>query len=100
MKGMYKYPDDPSLTSHLMMAINISAIMEPDDLKQRMADFTHKIHASPMWDESKEMLLPGELEYRSKQARKTNGIPIPQNLYDELIALAKELDVHVDLPIK
>jgi len=100
MKGMYKYPDDPSLTSHLMMAINISAIMEPDDLKSRMADFSEMIHTSPMWDKNSEMLLPGELEYRSEQARKTNGIPLPQNLYDELIALAKELGVDVDLPIK
>jgi len=93
MKGMYKYPDDPSLTSHLMMAINISAIMEPDDLKERMADFTHKIHASPMWDESKEMLLPGELEYRSEQARKANGIPLPPQLFEDLTALGQELGV-------
>lgn len=34
MKGMYKYPDDPSLTSHTMLAINIAAIMEPDELKK------------------------------------------------------------------
>ncbi|MFC1879291.1 Ldh family oxidoreductase, partial [Chloroflexota bacterium] len=100
MKGMYKYPDDPSLTSHLMMAINISAILDPDDLKSRMAEFSEKIHTSPMWDEDSEMLLPGELEHRSEQVRKINGIPLPQNLYDELIALAKELGVDVDLPIK
>ena len=29
MKGMYKYPNDPSLTSHLMVAVNVSAIMDP-----------------------------------------------------------------------
>jgi LDH2 family malate/lactate/ureidoglycolate dehydrogenase len=99
MKGMYRYPDDPSLTSHLMMAINISAIMEPDEMKARMADFAGRIHASPMWDESKEMLLPGEPEYRTEVSRKVNGIPLPQNLYNELVALAKELGVNVDLPI-
>lgn len=98
MKGMYKYPDDPSLTSHLMMALNISAILEPDELKARMADFVEKIHASPMWDESKAMLLPGEPEYRSEQARKTNGIPLPENLYEELLALADDLGVEASLP--
>jgi LDH2 family malate/lactate/ureidoglycolate dehydrogenase len=97
MKGMYRYPDDPSLTSHLMMAINISAIMEPDEMKARMADFAEKIHASPMWDESKEMLLPGELEYRTEAFRKANGIPLPKNLYQELLALAKELEVTAPL---
>ncbi len=98
MKGMYKYPDDPSLTSHMMMAINISAIMEPDEMKQRMADFTQKIHASPMWDEKQKMLLPGEIEYQTMQHRKQNGIPLPSNLYEELLTLAKEMNVQATLP--
>jgi len=93
MKGMYKYPEDPSLTSHLMMAMNISAIMEPDEMKSRMADFANKIHASPMWDNNMEMLLPGEPEYRTELSRKVNGIPLPQNLYQELLALAEDLGV-------
>ena len=93
MKGMYKYPEDPSLTSHLMMAINISSIMEPDEQKARMTEFSDKIHASPMWDESKEMLLPGEIEYRTAQARKANGIPLPPQLFEDLTALGQELGV-------
>ena len=98
MKGMYKYPDDPSLTSHLMMAKNISAILEPEEMKARMTAFVDKIHASPMWDDSKEMLLPGEPEYRTEQDRKVNGIPLPQNLHEELLTLAKELQVKGTLP--
>jgi len=98
MKGMYKYPDDPSLTSHMMMAINISAILEPEELRKRMLDFIEKIHASPMWDETKEMLLPGEPEYRTMQARKARGIPLPVNLYEELLTLANELGVGATLP--
>jgi L-2-hydroxycarboxylate dehydrogenase (NAD+) len=97
MKGMYKYPEDPSLTSHLMMAINISAIMEPDDLKARMADFTDKIHESPMWDDNQEMLLPGEIEHRMMLKRTKDGIPLPQNLYEEILALAESLGVEKTL---
>jgi LDH2 family malate/lactate/ureidoglycolate dehydrogenase len=44
-----------------------------------------------MWDQSKEMLIPGELEYRTMQQRKQKGIPLPINLYEELVALAGEL---------
>jgi len=62
-----------------------------------MAEFFEKIHASPMWDESQEMLIPGELEYRSEQPRKTNGIPISQNLYDELIDLGNTLGVDIEI---
>lgn len=97
MKGMYKYPDDPSLTSHMMMAVNISAIMDPGELEKRMTEFTQKIHSSPMWDEKQEMLIPGELEHRTMQARKANGIPLQMNLYEELTSLATELGVPATL---
>ena len=99
MKGMYKYPDDPSLTSHLMMAVNISAIMERDEMQKRMTEFTQKIHASPMWDDKQEMLLPGEIEYRTMQQRKAMGIPLPANLHEELTALASDMGVAVALPV-
>ena len=99
MKGMYKYPDDPSLTSHLMAAVNLSAIMDQDDIQARMTDFIQTIHNSPMWDQSKEMLIPGEIEYRTMQQRKQRGIPLPNNLYEELVALAKELGVKTKLSV-
>jgi len=99
MKGMYKYPDDPSLTSHLMAAVNISAIMDQDEMQKRMAEFIQTIHNSPMWDPSKEMLIPGEIEYRTMQQRKQRGIPLPNNLYEELVALAKELGVKTKLSV-
>ncbi len=99
MKGMYKYPDDPSLTSHLMAAVNISAIMDQDEMQKRMAEFIQTIHNSPMWDPSKEMLIPGEIEYRTMQQRKQRGIPLPNNLYKEIVALAKELGVKTKLPV-
>lgn len=99
MKGMYKYPNDPSLTSHLMVAVNLSAIMDQDEMQQSMADFIQTIHNSPMWDQSKKMLIPGELEYRTMQKRKQKGIPLPNNLYEELVALAEELGVTTILSI-
>jgi LDH2 family malate/lactate/ureidoglycolate dehydrogenase len=97
MKGMYKYPDEPSLTSHLMMAVNVSAIMGRDQIESRMTDFCQKIHASPMWDERQEMLIPGELEHRTMLSRKANGIPLPHNLFQELASLAEESGIQFTL---
>jgi L-2-hydroxycarboxylate dehydrogenase (NAD+) len=91
MKGMYKFPDDPSLTGHFMLAIKTEMVMPREELKERMAAFVSKVKTAPMWDPSKEMLIPGELEYRTEQARRAQGIPLPPALYDELIALGKEL---------
>jgi LDH2 family malate/lactate/ureidoglycolate dehydrogenase len=94
---MYKFPDDPSLTGHFMIAIQTEAVMSREDLQARMDEFVSKIKASPMWDPSKEMLIPGELEHRTEQARRAQGIPLPPALYDELIALGKELGATTEL---
>jgi LDH2 family malate/lactate/ureidoglycolate dehydrogenase len=93
MKSMYKYSEEPSLTGHQMIVINPLALMNRQDLQERMVAFHRTIKSSPMWDESKEMLLPGELEYRTALARQEQGIPLPTSLADELAALAAELGV-------
>jgi len=82
-----------------MVAVNITAIMDKDDIQERMTDFIQMIHNSPMWDQSKEMLIPGEIEYRIMQKRKKGGIPLPNNLYEELVVLAKELGVKTKLSV-
>jgi L-2-hydroxycarboxylate dehydrogenase (NAD+) len=93
MKGMYKYPDDPSLTGHFMLAIQPEAVMDVDEFKSRMATFKETVKASPTWDENTEMMLPGEIEYRTEQRRRAEGLPLPQNLIDELNELASQLNV-------
>jgi LDH2 family malate/lactate/ureidoglycolate dehydrogenase len=93
MKGMYKYPNDPSLTGHLMIALKTDAIMDREEMQHRMTDYYHKIKASPMWDESSEMMLPGEIEYRTSLERREKGLPLPVELLDELQALGVEMGV-------
>jgi len=97
IKSMYKHPEDPSLTGHFMIAINPLALMSEEQLAERMDEFVATIKASSMWDDSREMLLPGELEYRKAQERRETGIPLPPALYDDLNALAKELGVTTEL---
>ncbi len=46
---------------------------------------------SPMLDKTKEMLLPGELEYRTFTQRKESGIPLSRSLYYELADLGHDL---------
>lgn len=91
MKGMYKYPEDPSLTGHFMIAIDPLAIMEKDELAARMAQFTGVLKASPMWDDSREMLIPGEIEHRTAQRLAREGIELPGDLFTELTDLGRQL---------
>jgi LDH2 family malate/lactate/ureidoglycolate dehydrogenase len=76
-----------------MIAINPLALMSQQELQDRMAQFAQTIHQSPMWDAGREMLLPGELEHRKALERQQNGIPLPASLYEELVALGRELGI-------
>lgn len=93
LKGMYKYPDDPSLSGHFFIAINPLALMDKEDFKARMSDFYSQIKSSPMWDTSMEMLMPGELEYRTEKKRKEEGLVLPPELVGELNKLAEEVGI-------
>jgi LDH2 family malate/lactate/ureidoglycolate dehydrogenase len=97
LKSMYRYPNDPSNTAHLMIVINPMVIIGKEQMKERMADFTSTIKASPMWDPNDEMLLPGELEFRKEQERRRDGIPIPIRLYEELATIGTELELNAAL---
>ena len=92
MKGMYTHADVPSGTGHMMIAIDPEVILSRAQLADRMRAFTQMVKSSPMRDSRDEMLLPGELEYRSSQRRAT-GIPLPAALYEELAILGEDLGV-------
>lgn len=97
MKGMYRYPDDPSLTGHFMIAINPLALMEKEQFIERMNHFIEVVKTSPMWDSSKEMFVPGEIEHRTAQQREKDGIPVPIALYEELQELGADLGVFLKI---
>ncbi|MCP4428528.1 MAG: Ldh family oxidoreductase [Chloroflexi bacterium] len=93
IKSMYKHRDEPSLTSHFMIVINPLALISQEEMESRMTDFYQTIKTSPMWDNSREMMLPGEIEWRTAVSRRANGIPLPINLYNDLVELGKKLGV-------
>jgi LDH2 family malate/lactate/ureidoglycolate dehydrogenase len=62
-----------------------------------MDDFYELIKSWPMWVTSREMLMPGELEYRTEIKRKQEGIALPQELVVEINELAKNLGIDSQL---
>ena len=91
VKNMYRRPTDPSRTSHLMIAIDPAGLMEDDQLRARLADFVGRVKGTPTLDPSGEMLIPGEIEYRSERERRVSGIPVPRASLAELDDMAVRL---------
>jgi L-2-hydroxycarboxylate dehydrogenase (NAD+) len=93
MKSQFSQPDQPSETGHMMIAMNVEAIIGRDELKERMATFCSAVKASPMRDSSSEMMIPGEMAHRTEVKRRAEGIPLPASVYEELLALGDNLRV-------
>lgn len=81
----------PAQTGHMLIAMNISVIISPDRMRERMGDFVAGVKASPMLDDSAEMLVPGERAHRTEVQRRAEGVPVPEPLYEELVALGRDL---------
>ena len=92
IKSMYRYPEDPSATAHLMMVINPLALMSEEVLKARVTEFVDTLKATPVNPGADEILLPGELEYRTENERKRDGIPLPAAVFEDLTRIGYELE--------
>ncbi len=93
LKSMYKHPDDPSLTSHLFIAINPDVFLTKEEYAERVKDWASQVHATEMIDPSMKQVIPGEIEYRKEQERKESGIPVPAELIRDLAAYSERLNV-------
>jgi LDH2 family malate/lactate/ureidoglycolate dehydrogenase len=80
----------------ILQAIDISAFEQPDEFKKRIQDLIMKIRNSPRSHGIERIYLPGEIEFLTKQERLESGIPIPENLIQELDRLAVELGTELD----
>ncbi len=97
LKSMYRYPNDPSNTAHLMIVMDPLVFMSKRQLQERMGEFVETIKASPTWDPDAEMLLPGEIEHRAEQERLRTGIPMPAALYEELKEIGNRFNLDATL---
>ena len=99
MKSMYENPEDPSLTGHFFIAIDISKIIAKEAMKERMELFKQHIKSTPMWEKNAQLLIPGEIEFQKECERRKEGIPVPVTTYEELIKLGIEYNVEQKLTV-
>ena len=64
-----------------------------EDYSSRMDEIENRIRAVPPAPGFKEVLIPGDLERRTREERIKNGIPIPDNIWESIIQSAKSLGI-------
>jgi LDH2 family malate/lactate/ureidoglycolate dehydrogenase len=77
----------------MLMALNIPNFVPLEAFTADADELSEKIHSTPAADGFSEVLLPGEPELRSRRQRLAAGIPVPQTTWQDIQALADELNV-------
>ncbi|MAH85075.1 MAG: hypothetical protein CBB68_12575 [Rhodospirillaceae bacterium TMED8] len=80
---------EPQGVSHFFLAINPSTIIEREEFDHRMRVFVEKIKTCAPYNKEGEILLPGEIEFRTMEERRLDGIPISNELVKRIEDLAK-----------
>jgi LDH2 family malate/lactate/ureidoglycolate dehydrogenase len=84
-------------TCHSFMAIDPDCFVGREAFKKEMDRYIQTIKESKKAENAKEILMPGEPEYRTETERLREGIPLPPNTAKELIALGEPFGI--SLPV-
>ncbi len=96
IKNMFKDPMDPSQTCHMFMAVDITRLIDKEDIRERMAEYRDYVQSIPTVS-GKPLILPGEIENANYQERSVHGIPLPESIYQELLGLKKTYGLGADI---
>ncbi|NWF94156.1 MAG: Ldh family oxidoreductase [Syntrophaceae bacterium] len=80
-------------TCHSFMVLDPDGFLGREEFKKRMDRYIQSIKESRKAQDSKEILMPGEPEYRTELKFLKEGIPLAPNTVKELISLGKSLGI-------
>jgi LDH2 family malate/lactate/ureidoglycolate dehydrogenase len=84
---------DPTDVGSVFAAINIDSFMDLPEFTATMDKALQEIRTSPRAEGVKRIYIPGEIESEMKAERLANGIPIPEAVVEDFVALGRELAV-------
>ncbi|MEM2440015.1 MAG: Ldh family oxidoreductase [Candidatus Bathyarchaeia archaeon] len=90
------YPENKvSTLGHFLLAINPDSFIPIKEFKAAVARAVKEIKACPTAPGVPEVLVPGEIEYRTEQKRLREGIPIGEETWRMIEELCKETGVKI-----
>jgi LDH2 family malate/lactate/ureidoglycolate dehydrogenase len=80
---------------HFFAAVRIDSFQPLDVFHSAMDAMIDSLHAAPVTDPTSKVNYPGEIESVTAAERATNGIPIDDRLFAELLALASQFGLEI-----
>lgn len=90
--SMYDLTQKQSI-AHFMLAINVSFFIDMDRFKEMASMLSSYVKDAVKASGVNEIYLPGEIEFSIEEKRMQSGIPISDNVLNELRKLAETLQV-------
>jgi LDH2 family malate/lactate/ureidoglycolate dehydrogenase len=90
-----RQPGQLAVNGTLLVAINIAAFISYEKFIQHVEAFCARVKATPPAQGFSEVLLPGEPELRARKARLASGIALPAQTWNDLQALAQNVNATI-----
>ena len=86
LHDLYSF-EAPQGVGHFLGVIDVAHFIDVDEFRRGVSAMSAEIKALKKADGFDEILMPGERELRFTAERKVNGIDLPDEVYNELVAL-------------
>ena len=93
VNSMYKDLEHTANVGHFFVCLNIEAFMPKETFYQRIKDMKAEIKKTAKLKGVNEIFLPGEEKLGTRIERLSNGIPVTNDVIEELKALAEENNI-------
>ena len=95
IRNMYSSLSEPQALGQFVGAINIENFLSGAQFKKNIDQMIREIKSIPPDKGFEEVMLPGEPEWRAREKRLKEGIPIGERVYSQLKALGDEFNIKV-----
>jgi len=96
--SMYDLQEKQSI-SHFMLAIDVSVFGAPEEFNDRMSILSSFVKNTRKASGVTETYLPGEIEFSRENNNRNIGIPIEENVLNDLKAVADELEIEFPISL-
>lgn len=98
LTGMSDGKPAPARLGHFFMAVDITAFTELEQFRKITGDILRRLREAKKAPGAERIYTAGEKEYLSINDRREKGIPITESLQEDMLAIAKQLDLTDKLP--
>jgi L-2-hydroxycarboxylate dehydrogenase (NAD+) len=80
-------------TTHMFTAWRVDAFVPMAEYRARFDEYIAMLHACPPREGAGRVLVPGDPEWEEEAVRMVHGVPLHPDIYADLQALARELEI-------